>query len=358
MIAEKLKSKKFLAEAINGLKKENPSANPELLEKTIGALYLVENLVNQGLDFIFKGGTSLVLLLNEIKRFSVDVDIITQENKEKVKQVLKNIIEKQDLFTRVEENMRENSASQRMDLQHYKFFFNSVTDNSEKYILLDVAFESNKYPRVIEKQIKNTKLKIESNVKVKIPSVESILGDKLTVLAPKTTGIGYDSGKELELIKQLYDVDKLFNEAKNVTEIRESFVNISKREIKYRKLREITYEDVLEDIEDFCRDIILLNNQEHLKKINIGMQKFSGFRMERKFLIDKEVLTAASKVIYLIYLLKNNSEVIEKYDNSIEVPDIEISNENKKRLKVIKKINYEAYYYIVKTLLKKHKNHS
>lgn len=36
--------------------------------------------------------------------------------------------------------MRENSASQRMDLQYYKFFFNSVTDNSEKYILLDVAF--------------------------------------------------------------------------------------------------------------------------------------------------------------------------------------------------------------------------
>ena len=47
---------------------------------------------------------------------------------------------------------------------------------------------------------------------MKIPSVESILGDKLTTLATKTTGISYNSGKELELMKQLYDVDKLFND--------------------------------------------------------------------------------------------------------------------------------------------------
>lgn len=133
------------------MKKENPAADIQLLEKTIGALYLVESLVKENLEFIFKGGTSLVLLLNEIKRFSVDVDIITDENREQVKEVITNIIEKQDLFTRFEENIRENSASQRMDLQHYKLFFNSVIDYSEKYILLDVAYESNKYPGVIYK---------------------------------------------------------------------------------------------------------------------------------------------------------------------------------------------------------------
>lgn len=123
--------------------------------------------------------------------------------------------------------------------------FNSVTDNSEKYILLDVAFECNKYPNVIEKIIKSKKLNIESNLLVKMPSIESILGDKLTVLAPRTTGISYNSEKELELMKQLYDVDKLFNEAEDIYEIRESFINIANREIKYRKLKDITYEDVL-----------------------------------------------------------------------------------------------------------------
>ena len=74
--------------------------------------------MNEGLNFIFKGGTSLVLLLDEIKRFSVDVDIITEEDKEMVETVINKIIENQDLFKRVEENIRENAASQRMNLQH------------------------------------------------------------------------------------------------------------------------------------------------------------------------------------------------------------------------------------------------
>lgn len=351
MLAEQLKNKEFLEKTIKNLKKENPSADIQLLEKTIGALYLVESLVNSGLDFIFKGGTSLVLLLDEIKRFSVDVDIITEESKEKVKRMLDNIVEKQDLFIRVEENVRENSASQRMELQHYKFFFNSVIDNSEKYILLDVAYESNKYPKVIEKKIQNNKLKVESNLIVKVPSIESILGDKLTVLAPKTTGISYNSNKELELMKQLYDVDKLFNEAEEMIEIRESFINIANREINYRKLRKITYKDVLDDIEDFAKEIIFMQDKAKLEKISIGMRKIANFRLEKKFLIDKEVMLAASKLKYLVYLIKNNETKIDKYGNT-DIQNADIPKEYKKRLKVIQKINEEAYYYIIKSLEK------
>lgn len=115
--------------------------------------------MNEGLNFIFKGGTSLVLLLDEIKRFSVDVDIITEEDKEMVETVLNKIIENQDLFKRVEENIRENAASQRMNLQHFKFFFDSATDDSEKYILLDVAYEENKYPETTMKKIECSKIK-------------------------------------------------------------------------------------------------------------------------------------------------------------------------------------------------------
>lgn len=90
MLIEQIKNRKFLEESINELKKTNPKADIQLLEKTIGALYLVESLVNSGLNFVFKGGTSLVLLLNEIKRFSVDVDIITEEDKQTVNECIKS----------------------------------------------------------------------------------------------------------------------------------------------------------------------------------------------------------------------------------------------------------------------------
>lgn len=351
MLIEKLKNKESLKEIIDNIRKENKSANLELLEKTIGALFLVECLVNERLDFIFKGGTSLVLLLDEIKRFSVDVDIITEEDKEKVIDVLNRIIDHQDLFTRVEVNVRKNSTSKRMNLQHFKFFFNSVTDNSEKYILLDIAYEDNKYPETIIKRIECSKIKVASDEEVELPSIESILGDKLTVLATKTTGISYDSKKELELMKQLYDVDKLFDNAEDLNIVRNSFINIATRECKYRKLREITYEDVLDDIQDFCEDIILLR-KEHMDKINIGMSKMSGFITEGKFLIDKEVLTVASKVLYLVKLIKNNEKVIEKYHDGFEINKVQIPLEYKKRLKRMSLFNEEAYYYIIKSLEK------
>lgn len=351
MLAEQIKNKESLKESIGNIRKENKSANLELLEKTTGALFLVECLVNEGLHFIFKGGTSLVLLLDQIKRFSVDVDIITEEDKEKVKTCLNKIIEHQDLFKRVEENIRENAASQRMDLQHFKFFFDSVTDASEKYILLDVAYEKNKYPETTMKKIKCSKIKVVSDVEVELPTIESILGDKLTVLATKTTGISYDSQKELELMKQLYDVDKLFDNAEDLNIVKSSFINIATREIEYRKLREITYKDVLDDIQDFCEDIILLR-KEHIDKINLGMSKMSGFITEGKFLIDKEVLTAASKVLYLIKLIKNDENIIEKYHGEVKVNEVEIPLEYKKRLKRMKQFNEEAYYYIIKSLEK------
>lgn len=349
MLIEQIKEKSFLEKSIQKLKKENPSADIQLLEKTIGALCLVENLVKENLDFIFKGGTSLVVLLNSIKRFSVDVDILTEESKENVRQVIKDIIERQDIFIRFEENIRSNSANQRMDLQHYKFFFNSVTDNTEKYILLDVAYESNKYPKIVKKKIENETLDIKSNFYVKIPSIESILGDKLTVLAPRTTGISYNSNKELELIKQLYDVDKLFNEAENVIDIRNSFINIATREIKYRNLIGINYIDVLDDIEDFAKDIIYRINKTNLEKITTGIRKFSNFMLEKKFLMDREALIAASKVLYLVYLIKHNENKMEKYKGEI-FDSYEIPKEYKRRLKVIQKTNEEAYYYIMKTL--------
>ncbi len=41
-----------------------------ILEKMIYALHLLERLKSNGLDFVFKGGTSMLLLLDEGNRLS------------------------------------------------------------------------------------------------------------------------------------------------------------------------------------------------------------------------------------------------------------------------------------------------
>jgi len=54
------------------------SCDPILLEKAIKALQLLELLVIEGVDLVFKGGTSMILLLQKFRRLSIDVDIVVK----------------------------------------------------------------------------------------------------------------------------------------------------------------------------------------------------------------------------------------------------------------------------------------
>lgn len=54
------------------------SADPSILERTVFAFGLLEAIRSVGLPFIFKGGTSLLLLLDEPRRLSTDIDIIVE----------------------------------------------------------------------------------------------------------------------------------------------------------------------------------------------------------------------------------------------------------------------------------------
>jgi predicted nucleotidyltransferase component of viral defense system len=62
------------------------------LEKCILALELVSRLSAAGLNFVFKGGTCLVLHLQPIRRLSIDVDIATLEPLERVKEALAKVV--------------------------------------------------------------------------------------------------------------------------------------------------------------------------------------------------------------------------------------------------------------------------
>ncbi|MEN8122817.1 MAG: nucleotidyl transferase AbiEii/AbiGii toxin family protein [Bacteroidota bacterium] len=71
--------------------KQYNKLDPALIEKMIMAFTLLENLSKSSFNFIFKGGTSLILLLNNANRFSVDIDISTSETKESLESILERI---------------------------------------------------------------------------------------------------------------------------------------------------------------------------------------------------------------------------------------------------------------------------
>ena len=109
MIDLKSLSAEWIAE-----KRKKYSKDPTLMESMIYALYLLEQLKLSGIEFIFKGGTSLILLLKEPKRFSVDIDIIVNPkiSKEELEKYLSEI-EKRSAFERMELDERRSYQGDR-----------------------------------------------------------------------------------------------------------------------------------------------------------------------------------------------------------------------------------------------------
>jgi len=202
-----IKSNTYSNEWLNSLRIRKKKINPVLCEKMIRALGLLEQLVLNKLDFVFKGGTSLILLIDDPQRFSIDIDVNTEANKEALETILSKINDS-SLFTHFEENKRKESG---VPKAHYKFFFKSEIDQKENYILLDVLFHKHLYPETVQTPIKAFWLDTDENsVMVTTPTIEAILGDKMTAFAPNTTGVPHGKNKEIEIIKQLFDVGRLF----------------------------------------------------------------------------------------------------------------------------------------------------
>ncbi len=70
-----LKRENYTSEHIDALRKQT-GADPSILERTVFAFGLLEALCRVKMPFIFKGGTSLLILLDEPRRLNTDIDII------------------------------------------------------------------------------------------------------------------------------------------------------------------------------------------------------------------------------------------------------------------------------------------
>lgn len=84
----------FTDEWLEGFRKQKDHRRIDkiILEKMIYALHLLEQLKSNGLDFVFKGGTSLVLLIEEGNRFSIDIDIISKTKRKELESILLKVI--------------------------------------------------------------------------------------------------------------------------------------------------------------------------------------------------------------------------------------------------------------------------
>ena len=153
--------------------REKRKVDRTILERSIYALGLLEALVTVGLPFVFKGGTSLTLLLDSPKRLSTDIDIVVEPgtNLDKYIEEASKIFP----FKSVEQQVR--IGRDNIEKRHYQFLYDSPAFGKEFYILLDVLYEHNNYARLVQKTIDNMLITTtEPYEMVTMPTVDCIMG--------------------------------------------------------------------------------------------------------------------------------------------------------------------------------------
>ena len=338
-----LSKNNFTEEHIRSLQTES-RRDPLLLERCVYAFGLLEAITIVGMPFVFKGGTSLMLLLESPKRLSTDIDIIVKpgtdvdEYIEKASQIFP--------FASFEEQRRVGKNN--IEKRHFKFIYESPINHRNIYILLDILFEEPGYAQIIKRPIKSSLIQVEEpELEVLVPGVECILGDKLTAFAPHTIGIPLYANKDMEIIKQFYDVLTLIDVAKDYSLVRDTYYRLAPDEIAYRGA-DITPEDALMDTFMTAASI---SSRGKIEKEDYTFY-LQGIRDIRNHIYDDDFSaeTASQKapiVMYLAACLLKNQPFVKEIDSS-EYKTMTFLNEKCKALKEQKKINPTGYAYSIK----------
>ncbi len=336
-------------EWIKEVSAKDRNADKILVEKVIRALYLLEGLAKAELDFVFKGGTALMLLMDSSKRLSIDIDIILYDDTINLEKLFNEIILQQS-FTRFE--LHERNTKSTIKKAHYKFYYKPIhkTHSEEEYILLDILFEKPNYQSIIKLPIKSKFLiSTDEDFFVQVPSPEDILGDKLTAFAPNTTGIPYFKSKHsmsMEIMKQLYDIGNLVDIANNLKVVIETFKIFAQTELSYRKEDDLKHDDVIEDIIQTSLCIVSrgISGNGDFGELQAGIQRVSRFIFSESYHIDKAI-TMASKAAYIANAIRYNKDKIEIFSNPLQMKEWSIADPIWPRLNRLKKSNPEAFFY-------------
>ena len=336
----------YTAEHIAKLRQET-GADPSILVRTVFAFGLLEAIRSVDMPFIFKGGTSLLVLLNEPRRLSTDIDIIVDHETD-----VDRYIEKAGRifpFVSVEEHKRKGAND--IEKRHFRFHFLSPRTGKEINILLDVVFEDNPYLRVTEHPIRSRLLLSEDeDLMVKLPDKNCILGDKLTAFAPHTTGIPFGADKELEIIKQLFDCWTLIQEMDDYKPVAYVYENVSRIELGYRGL-ESTPSDCLKDTIDSCICIMGRGSvrPEEYTDFSSGINAIQGHIFVGR-INGENAGVYASEVMYLAANILTGQTEYERITNPDDYRNVQLKLKGIKKISSIRNTNPLAYAYMVKSL--------
>jgi hypothetical protein len=247
------------------------SAPSHLCELVVHCLELVSQLAHHGLSFRFKGGNSLLVLLEDPQRFSIDVDIVTSAGKEQLIALVERIVSSCELFTRYE--VRQPKTKPWLPMISFKLFFGSHYQKEEDaFVMLDAVLEEAPYPGV-HKPVRCASI-YRSEQRVEVPSVSGLIGDKLLTIGPATLGIPLGKGKEAHRLKHVFDVSLLSTQGWDAAAVRASIEGCMAQENRIQQ-RSCAWNEIAADTLRFLDEPLA-----HETRPDLGSVAESGYLYE------------------------------------------------------------------------------
>ena len=319
------------------------ASDPGLIERALYAFGLLEAIKSVGMPFCFKGGTSLMLILDKPARLSTDIDILVEPGTdvdgyiEKASRIFPFLDKKEDI------RKGKNGIIKR----HFRFTYFSPLRKTEFYILLDVVFAHLPYAQTIQKEIRNDLLLTEGeNLFVEVPTADCILGDKLTAFAPHTTGVPLGIGKELEIAKQLFDTATLSAYVTDFDLFSRTYTAAVMDETAFRG-KSWSKEDVLWDTVRACICIISrgsLDKDDYTEYLR-GIKSLRNHILLRGYNTD-DATWKACKVMYLASCLLSGNP-LKKIAKPESYLTERLEGDQYKKLAYVRKQRPDAYACLV-----------
>jgi len=324
----------FMVDYINLQLSRHRGIGKELYERALNSLEYLAQLRDCGFDPIFKGGTAVQLLVpDSLQRLSIDLDFAVTSDEDNIKSFLDVVNTKYGTGMNRYERTGDSLPSH---ILLYNVYIPSIISKSTSKVELDFLLHE---PRFKTQQVQIKTFFYECELLIRVPTVEALLGDKMTVIADGTIGNDLEMSA-LSYAKQLYDLHALLSIGTTTKDMFDAFLDVFDFEKKTRNRPELHLKDALESITHICQIIAMV---EHLpswvkeprilrktKSLKSGIDGLSQYTSTQLKLNYSRASVLASKLAFLCTLM------LEYNQNSMnKLPSISILREDNQHLQAI-----------------------
>ena len=212
-----------------------------------------------------------------------------------------------------------------------------------------MLFEKNHYAALVKREIRNDLLLTEPKyLTVQIPSADCILADKLTAFAPHTTGIPLNGGKDMEVMKQFYDISCLIDLLSDWDKLRHTYEAIALTELAYRGVDAASRDCLLDTLQAaLCVAGRGKIHCEEYPSYVRGARELRGHIFSESFTPESAALLAP-RVMYLAACVLANHPYEDTADPGIYIR-CDLTVEHLAPLKYLRKVSPAAFSYAVRT---------